>query len=197
MDDLGREVGVACGSMPVALVRENKPLARQAELAVLRILSGSVGCVPPTTPSGPSTLSPSASTPAWGFVHTRPLVPRQLGFGSARTHPPRRRTKHPDPDTFLASDFHEARDGNCRLVSHLTHLLVDSMPMYAKAISPITEGVAHAIASSSQARSICATADPGQPPGRRPVEHEVPNVHPSQRSSRPDADLPQLRDRAD
>jgi hypothetical protein len=50
---------------------------------------------------------------------------------------------------FLAGDFHETRDGNCRLVPPLTHLIVGAMPSYATAIAPVAEGVAHAIAGSS------------------------------------------------
>ena len=54
------------------------------------------------------------------------------------------RTRH-----FTAGDFHETRDGSCRIVPPLTHLLVEAMPSYATAIGPIAENVAHAIARSS------------------------------------------------
>jgi len=50
---------------------------------------------------------------------------------------------------FVAGDFHETREGSCRLVPPLTHLLVDAMPSYATAIGPIAESVAHALARTS------------------------------------------------
>jgi CRISPR-associated protein Cas1 len=58
---------------------------------------------------------------------------------------------------FVAGDFHETQDGNCRLVPPLTHLLVDAMPSYASAIGPIAEGVAHAIADSSPGKIDLST----------------------------------------
>lgn len=50
---------------------------------------------------------------------------------------------------FRASDFHETAQGACRLLPPLTHELAEHMPTYARAIAPIAEHVAHALAESS------------------------------------------------
>ncbi len=47
-----------------------------------------------------------------------------------------------------AEDFHETRTGVCRLLPPLTHELVQLMPDLARAVAPIAEKVAHAIARS-------------------------------------------------
>jgi CRISPR-associated protein Cas1 len=98
--------------------------------------------------------------PGMGIVHTdkknrdslaldllealRPLVERDVLTLLATRH-------------FVAGDFHETRDGNCRLVPPLTHLLVDAMPSYATAIAPITEALAHDLARSSPGRIELST----------------------------------------
>jgi hypothetical protein len=74
----------------------------------------------------------------------RPLVERNILTLLATRH-------------FVAADFHENRDGNCRLVPPLTHLLVDAMPAYATAIAPITEALAHDLARSSPGRIELST----------------------------------------
>lgn len=50
---------------------------------------------------------------------------------------------------FTARDFHETREGACRLLPPLTHELATWTTDYAAAVAPIAEGVAHALASSS------------------------------------------------
>ncbi len=50
---------------------------------------------------------------------------------------------------FRASDFHETGQGACRLLPPLTHELAEHLPTYARAIAPIAEHVAHALASTS------------------------------------------------
>ena len=58
---------------------------------------------------------------------------------------------------FVARDFHETREGSCRLVPPLTHLLVDAMPSYATTIGPIAESVAHALARTSPGKITLRT----------------------------------------
>ncbi len=48
-----------------------------------------------------------------------------------------------------AEDLHETRTGQCRLLAPLTHELAGWMPELARAVAPIAEKVAHAIAGSS------------------------------------------------
>ncbi len=48
-----------------------------------------------------------------------------------------------------ADDFNETRTGECRLPPSLTHDLAQWMPDLARAVAPITEKVAHAVARSS------------------------------------------------
>lgn len=50
---------------------------------------------------------------------------------------------------FTTADFHETRQGACRLLPPLTHDLAARMSGYAQAVAPIAERVAHALASSS------------------------------------------------
>lgn len=50
---------------------------------------------------------------------------------------------------FRAADFHETRDGVCRLLEPLTHELTGWLPTYRMAAAPIAESIAHALATSS------------------------------------------------
>jgi CRISPR-associated endonuclease Cas1 len=58
---------------------------------------------------------------------------------------------------FTRNEFHETRQGACRLLAPLTHELAGYMPEYAEAIAPITEQVAHALASSSPGKIALTT----------------------------------------
>jgi len=51
--------------------------------------------------------------------------------------------------TFRASDFHETRQGACRLLEPLTHDLTGWMPAYTAVIAPLAEHISHALARSS------------------------------------------------
>lgn len=51
--------------------------------------------------------------------------------------------------TFRAADFHETRQGVCRLLEPLTHDLIGWMPAYAAVIAPLAEQISHALARSS------------------------------------------------
>lgn len=58
---------------------------------------------------------------------------------------------------FTARDFHETRQGSCRLLPPLTHELATWTTDYAAAIAPIAEGVAHALAASSPGKIALTT----------------------------------------
>ncbi len=53
---------------------------------------------------------------------------------------------------FRASNFQEARQGACRLLPPLTHELAEHLPAHARAVAPLAETVAHALADSSPGR---------------------------------------------
>lgn len=50
--------------------------------------------------------------------------------------------------TFTRRDFIETRDGQCRLMPAVTEELAQSMPLWAKAVAPVAEAVAHALVDS-------------------------------------------------
>lgn len=47
--------------------------------------------------------------------------------------------------TFAARDFFETRQGACRLMSPLTHLLAETQARWAKAVAPVAEAVMRAL----------------------------------------------------
>lgn len=51
--------------------------------------------------------------------------------------------------TFRRADFHETRDGRCRVLAPLTHTLAETMPQWAHAIAPHAETIAHAFAENT------------------------------------------------
>lgn len=58
---------------------------------------------------------------------------------------------------FRAADFHETREGVCRLLEPLTHELTAWMPAFRAAAGPLAEGVAHALATSSPGKIALRT----------------------------------------
>ena len=50
---------------------------------------------------------------------------------------------------FRAADFHETRQGGCRLLPPLTHELAEQLPTYAREVAQHAEVVAHLLAGSS------------------------------------------------
>jgi CRISPR-associated endonuclease Cas1 len=58
---------------------------------------------------------------------------------------------------FTRNDFHETRQGACRLLPPLSHVLANHMPEYAESVAPIAEQVAHALASSSPGKIALTT----------------------------------------
>jgi CRISPR-associated endonuclease Cas1 len=54
--------------------------------------------------------------------------------------------------TFRASDFHETRQGACRVLLPLTHYLAETAPAWAKALAPVAEWIAKMLAGRAGAR---------------------------------------------
>lgn len=85
---------------------------------------------------------------------------------------------------FRASDFHETRQGACRILPPLTHELTEQLPTYARAVAPLAEAVAHTLAGSSPGRIDLRTPltrsntmraqEPGARSARRASSWEAP-----------------------
>ncbi len=58
---------------------------------------------------------------------------------------------------FRASDFHETRQGACRLLPPLTHELAEQLPTLARTVGPHAEAVAHLLAHSSPGKIALRT----------------------------------------
>ncbi len=58
---------------------------------------------------------------------------------------------------FRAADFHETRDGVCRLLEPLTHELTAWMPAFRAAAGPLAEAITHALATSSPGKIALRT----------------------------------------
>ena len=50
---------------------------------------------------------------------------------------------------FARADFHETREGACRLMPPLAKLVAESTPRWTHAVAPVAEGVARALAASA------------------------------------------------
>ncbi len=93
---------------------------------------------------------------------------------------------------FRASDFHETAQGACRLLPPLSHELAEHLPTYARAIAPIAEHVAHALASTSPGQIELRTPltrsnttraqQPGARSARRSGSQSPPKVSPTCRN---------------
>lgn len=84
--------------------------------------------------------------------------------------------------TFRAADFHETRQGACRLLEPLTHDLIGWMPAYAAVIAPLAEQVSHSLARSSpgaiELRTPLSRANTtkAQQPGQRSANRREASV---------------------
>jgi len=58
---------------------------------------------------------------------------------------------------FTTDDFHETRDGHCRLLAPLSHHLAALLPDLAAATAPLAEQVAHALANASPSLVLMRT----------------------------------------
>jgi hypothetical protein len=59
--------------------------------------------------------------------------------------------------TFALRDFFETRQGGCRLLPPLTHLLAETAPAWARAVAPIAEWIARQLHAASDVR-VAASA---------------------------------------
>lgn len=59
--------------------------------------------------------------------------------------------------TFRKVDFVETADGHCRLRAPLTHDLAETLPVWAKALAPIAEHVAHALGLAMAGKYVPST----------------------------------------
>jgi CRISPR-associated endonuclease Cas1 len=50
---------------------------------------------------------------------------------------------------FTANDFHENKQGNCRILPPLTHDLIESLPQWSKSVGPTIEAVVRSLATES------------------------------------------------
>lgn len=58
---------------------------------------------------------------------------------------------------FQAGDFHETRQGVCRVLDPINHLLCEQLPAYAAAVGPLAEQLTHALAVSSPGKIYLST----------------------------------------
>jgi CRISPR-associated endonuclease Cas1 len=58
-----------------------------------------------------------------------------------------------DAQVFRADDFHETRQGVCRVLEPLTHRLAETAPVWARALGPVVERVAALFAASPESRA--------------------------------------------
>jgi CRISPR-associated endonuclease Cas1 len=63
---------------------------------------------------------------------------------------------------FGARDFFETRQGVCRLMPPLTHLLAETAPIWAKAVAPIAESVAQTLFAARETSPVTMMASGGQ-----------------------------------
>ena len=57
--------------------------------------------------------------------------------------------------TFGAKDFHETREGVCRVMSPITHHLAESSARWSKAVALVVEKVARMLANGSGTTKRC------------------------------------------
>lgn len=62
--------------------------------------------------------------------------------------------------TFAKADFHETRQGSCRLMPPLAKLVAETAPRWAAAVAPVAEGIARAFVTSASAGSRAAAPLP-------------------------------------
>jgi|SRR5579864_378874 len=65
--------------------------------------------------------------------------------------------------TFSVGDFFETRQGVCRVLTPITHLVAGLAPMWAKAVAPVAEQVARALWNDRQKNSRAPQSSPPTP----------------------------------
>lgn len=71
--------------------------------------------------------------------------------------------------TFTARDFFENRQGVCRLMPPLTHLLAETAPTWAKAIAPLAEDVARTLYETRPEVALTWSQSTVSPPKKSPT----------------------------
>jgi len=120
--------------------------------------------------------------PGLGFIHTDKLSRDSLALDLLETVRP-----HVDAwllnllqvRTFQPRDFHETRTGACRILEPLTHELATTMPLWAEAVAPHAEAVAHTLAERSRTAIRTSTPLTGS---RKRTAAQVTNVSVTARS---------------
>jgi hypothetical protein len=75
---------------------------------------------------------------------------------------------------FSARDFFETRQGVCRLMPPLTHILAETTPVWAKAVAPIAEDVAQTLFAAREVLPVMTMASGGQT-ARPAIVYTVPS----------------------
>ncbi len=70
-----------------------------------------------------------------------------------------------DSTTFTVGDFHETRQGVCRLLAPLTHSLAQTLPMWRQLIAPVAEHVAATLSQEDFFNPAAASRAPGRAVG--------------------------------
>lgn len=92
--------------------------------------------------------------PGMGFVHTDKPERASLALDLMEAGRPvvdRYVLTLLQEQVFRGADFHETRDGRCRLLAPLTHHLASNAPAWHSVLAPHAEQVAHLVAESSGA----------------------------------------------
>lgn len=75
--------------------------------------------------------------------------------------------------TFRLNDFHETRQGNCRILPPLTHLLAETMTLWRRVLGPVAEDLARRFARSASLSSPpTPLTESRRSRGRRPGSDE-------------------------
>jgi hypothetical protein len=72
--------------------------------------------------------------------------------------------------TLRSSDFHETRQGKCRILAPLTHVLAETLPIWRRLVAPVAEGVARAFARDAGIRSHTPLTETLRSDGRRQAD---------------------------
>jgi len=86
---------------------------------------------------------------------------------------------------FRATDFHETRQGVCRLLAPLSHELARTIPKWSRAIAPFVEEIARAIAAGPESRVDrlpTRLTQANRSSGRNGIRRKAPSARPKESS---------------
>jgi CRISPR-associated endonuclease Cas1 len=90
--------------------------------------------------------------------------------------------------TLRSSDFHETRQGHCRILAPLTHVLAETLPIWRRLAAPAAEDVARAFAREAGIRSHTPLTETLRSKSRRHVGRaHATSVDDGRRKPRPTA----------